>query len=149
MTARTSSSSEIEEITTGVVGTSGNIQQTRSYHREKSPTASQRSAVATGTPYDTVSIATTANTGFTNMTVNTSASQQYITESGIPIIRPPVLQQQQQQLSGTNIGVVNQPIKIDVASAHQQYQQQTAQSEISPYSKLTILEQFFSIFDYF
>jgi hypothetical protein len=147
MTARTSSSSEIEEITTGVLGTSGNIQQTRSHRREKSPTASQRSAVATGTPYDTVSIATTTNTGFTNMTANTSASQQYITESGIPIIRPPVLQQQ--QLSGTNIGVVNQPIKIDVASAHQQYQQQTAQSEISPYSKLTISEQFFSICDYF
>jgi len=117
-----SSSSETEGTTVGVPG---------ARHRQQSSTGSQSSAFATGTQYDTVSIATTTNTGFTNVTANTSASQQQVTGGGAPIIRPPVIQQQQQQqqkqLSGTGTDVTNQPIQIDVASA----KQHTVQSEIS------------------
>ena len=133
MTTRSSSSSssdsETEEITQGVRGgTAGNLQTTGSIYRAASSTASQNSAVPTGTPYDTVSIATT-NTGFTsatNFTGNTSVSQQATLGGGIPIIRPPVLQSQENLASA-----VNQPIRVDVASA----QQRTVQPQISPYSK--------------
>lgn len=140
---RTSSSStsvsESEEITTSALGGSvsrENIQQSAPLQREASSTTSQLSAVATGTPYDTLSIATT-NTGFTNatnITANTSVSQQQqesVLSGNIPIIRPPTLD----QLSTTNTITTNQPIQVDVASAHHQYQQQTIQPEISPYSK--------------
>jgi hypothetical protein len=115
-----SSSSETEGTTVGVPG---------ARHRQQSSTGSQSSAFASGTQYDTVSIATTTNTGFTNVTnvtANTSASQQQVTGGGAPIIRPPVIQQQQKQLSGTGTDVTNQPIQIDVASA----KQHTVQSEI-------------------
>ncbi len=142
-----SSSMDTEEITTGVPGvskTSGHIGQTASGYRTGSSTASQNSAIATGTPYDTVSIATT-NTGFTNVTANTSVSQQNAVGGNIPIIRPPVLQPQP-QLSGTNIRAANQPIQINAASAHQQH---AAQSEISPYSELIIFKSFFSISEFF
>jgi len=105
-----SSSSETEGATVGVPG---------ARYRQQSSTASQSSALATGTPYDTVSIATTTNTGFTNatnVTANTSASQQQATGGSVPIIRPPVLQQQK-QVSGKSTGVTKQPIQIDVASS--------------------------------
>ncbi|CAF3052263.1 unnamed protein product [Rotaria socialis] len=117
--------------------------------RTASSAASQTSSV-TDKGYDTVSIATTTKTGTSNTT------QQQSTGS-IPIIRPPVLQQQQQQsntASGmvgpqkpsgypTNPpvvptgGVYQQPIKIDVAAAQQQYQQRGGQPDISPYSGST------------
>ncbi|CAF4411737.1 unnamed protein product, partial [Rotaria magnacalcarata] len=93
--------------------------------------------------YDTVSIATTTKTGTSNTTQQQSAGS-------IPIIRPPVLQQQQQQ-SNTASGMIGpqkpsgyptnppvvptggvhqQPIKIDVAAAQQQYQQRGGQPDI-------------------
>ena len=134
-----SSASESEEITQGAPVASRiseNIGQTPSNYRAESSIISHDSAIATGTPYDSVSLATT-NTGFTsatNFTGNTSVSQQQVLGNGIPIIRPPGLQSQ--QLSGSNIAVVNQPIRIDVASAQQQYQQYNAQPQISPYGKL-------------
>src|SRR5690349_11281746 len=133
MTTRTTSSSstsETEVTTTGILGAGPMSTQ----HRE-SPAVSQTSGVATGTPYDTVSLATTTNTGFTsatNFSAGTYNSQQPIAAGGIPVIPPPTLQQRQ-QLSGSNVNVTNQPIQVDVASAHQQYQQQKLQSEISPY----------------
>jgi hypothetical protein len=138
-TSSSSSSSDNEEVTIAVPNisrTAGNIGQTASSYRTGSSNASQHSAVATGTPYDTVSIATT-NTGFTNVTnitANTSVSQQQSVAGSIPIIRPPVLHSQQQS-TVSNISAANQPIQINVASAHQQYQQHGAQSEINPYSK--------------
>lgn len=113
--------------------------------RSASPTASHTSGTATGSGYDTVSIATTTKTGVTN------ASQQPQMPGSIPIIRPPVLQQQ----TNTGTGVVGpqrpagyptqsssiggnsaaqKPIQIDVAAAQQQYQQRGVQPEISPYS---------------
>jgi hypothetical protein len=118
--------------------------------RSASPTASHTSAAASRTAYDTVSIATTTQTALTNATFN--SQQQPSIAGGIPIIRPPGLQQQ----SGTGVGVfgpqrpggyptqppttatgvVNQqPIQINVAAAQQQYQQRTGQPEISPYGK--------------
>jgi len=119
-----SSSSDGEEKTTGAFGTSGNIQQTGSQYRETSPRASPRSTGATGTPFDdAASVATTDSTGFTNATnaaANAFPSQQQVARGGIPTTRPPVLQQ---QLSGTSTSSSNQPIQIDVASAHQQYAQ--------------------------
>jgi hypothetical protein len=115
--------------------------------RSGSPTASHTSASVGRTTYDTVSIATTTNTGITTAS---ATSQQPQIVGGIPIIRPPGLQQQ----SGTGVGVFGpqrptgyptqpptsgvvhqQPIQIDVASAQQQYQQRTVQPEISPHSK--------------
>ena len=74
---------------------------------------------------------------------------------GIPIIRPPGLQQESstgigvfgpQRPTGyptqppTTSGINQQPIQIDVASAQQQYQQQqrTVPPQISPYSKSKI-----------
>ena len=114
---------------------------------EVHPTASHISTSVGGTTYDTFSVATTANTGFTTASATSQHPQM---AGGIPIIRPPGLEQQ----SGTGVGVfgpsrpagyptqpptaggVNQqPIKIDVASAQQQYQQRTGQLEISPHSK--------------
>jgi len=130
-----SSSSGTGETKSGVLGgseTSENTGLTPLRYREESATSSQRSVIATGTPYDTVSIATTTNTGFTNVTANTSASQQQVTRGNIPIIRPPLLQQQ--QLLNTGNGV---------KSAHQQYGQHTGQSGINPYSKPKILKQLF------
>ena len=142
MTTRTSSSSSSsssaanEEISIPVP----NVNRTAG-----SSTASQYSAVATGTPYDSVSIATT-NTGFTNVTANTSVSQQQSIPGSIPIIRPPALHSEQQ----SNASAVNQPIRIDVASANRQYQQSGAQAEISPYSKWKIFKLFvFNIHEYF
>lgn len=171
-----SSSSETEEVTTGrlreISETSRDTLQTGSRLRagsptntidgtsiadtttlrSASPTASHTSAAVSRTAYDAVSIATTTNTGVTNATTN---SQQPTIVGGIPIIRPPVLQQQ----SGTGVGVfgpqrpagyptqppttaagvVNQQgIKIDVAAAQQQYQQRNVQAQISPYSKIDL-----------
>lgn len=121
--------------------------------RSASPTASHTSAAVSRTAYDAVSIATT-NTGITHATTN--SQQQPVVAGGIPIIRPPVLHNQQQQQSGTGLGVFGpqrpagyptqppttaggvgnqQGIKIDVAAAQQQYQQRNIQAEISPYSK--------------
>jgi len=130
--------------------------------RSASPTASQTSAAITRNGYDTASIATTTNTGFTNATARSQQSQAV---GGIPIIRPPVLQQQQQQ-AGTGIGVFGpqrptgyptqptttatavanqQPIQIDVAAAQQQYQQRGVQPGISPYSKIDLYTQILMI----
>lgn len=121
--------------------------------RSASPSASQTSGAVSHTAYDTVSIATTTNTGLSNATAN--SRQQSAIAGGIPIIRPPVLGQQQQQ-SGTGVGVFGpqipggyptkppitatnavrqQGIQIDVAAAQQQYQQRNVQAEVSPYSK--------------
>lgn len=111
--------------------------------RSSSPTASHTSAAVSRTTYDTASITT-------NVTAN--SQQPSTTAGGIPIIRPPVLQQQ--QLSGTGVGVFGpqrpagypvqppttasnqQGIRIDVAAAQQQYQQRNVQQEVSPYSKI-------------
>lgn len=133
MTTRSSSSSSSESEVEGIrnsahAGVTEHGQTTGSTYRAASSIVSQTSAVPTGTPYDTVSIGTT-NTGFTsatNFTGNTSVSQQQSIGGGIPIIRPPVLQSQENLASA-----VNQPIRVDVASA----QQRTVQSQISPYSK--------------
>lgn len=106
-------------------------------------TATQRTASPTA------SIATTVKSGATNAT-GVSQSQQQAPGS-IPIIRPPVLQQQSSTGSGnygpakpagypTNppISQVNgtypKPIQIDVAAAQQQYQQRGGQADVSPYS---------------
>ena len=145
---RTESRLRADSPTNTIDGTS--IAETTTV-RSASPTASHISAAHTLTSFDSVSIATTSNTGITNSGVG---SQQPEIAGGIPIIRPPGLQQQ--QLSGTGIGVfgpqrpagyptqppgsatgsVNQqPIQIDVAAAQQQYQQRGLQPEISPYSK--------------
>ncbi|CAF1645405.1 unnamed protein product [Rotaria magnacalcarata] len=118
--------------------------------RTTSSSTSHTSSV-TGKSYDTVSIATTTKTGTSNTTQQQSAGS-------IPIIRPPVLQQQQQQQSNTASGMIGpqkpsgyptnppvvptggvhqQPIKIDVAAAQQQYQQRGGQPDISPYSGST------------
>jgi hypothetical protein len=141
MSARTSSSKSSEdtiEVTTGVpVGgnISGNKRRPTPRHRQESSTGSltsQQSALATGTPYDTVSIATTTNTGFTNVTnvtANTSASQQQAVRRDVPVVPPPVLRQQQQLRTDAGF-----------ASAHQQYQQHTVQSGTDPYSKLKIAQ---------
>ena len=129
-----SSDNEGNSISVPPVGrTAANLEQSASSYRAESSTASQHSAIATGTPYDTVSIATT-NTGFTNatnITANTSVSQQPSIAGSIPIIRPPVLYSEEQ----SSLSTVNQPIQIDAASAYQQYQQQGIQSQMSPYSK--------------
>jgi hypothetical protein len=172
-----SSSSESEEVTTGrlreISETSRDTLQTGSRIRTDSPTntidgtsiadtttvrtasptASHTSAAVSRTAYDAVSV-TTTNTGVTNVTGN--SQQQPVVAGGIPIIRPPVLNNQQQQ-SGTGVGVFGpqrptgyptqppttaggvanqQGIKIDVAAAQQQYQQRNVQPEISPYSKI-------------
>lgn len=90
---------------------------------------SQGSVIATGTPYDTLSIATT-NTGFTNvtnLTANTSFSQQPTIGGNIPVIRPPILEEQE---STRSTSVTNQSLQIDVAAA----QQQAAQAQTSQYS---------------
>lgn len=121
--------------------------------RSTSPTASHTSAAVSRKTYDTASIATTMQSTATNVTAN--SQQQSTTAGGIPIIRPPVLQQQ--QLSGTGVGVFGpqrpagypvqpptgatsaanqQGIRIDVAAAQQQYQQRNVQQEVSPYSKI-------------
>ena len=117
--------------------------------RSASPTASHTSAAVSRTTYETTSIATTLRSAGTNATA--VSQQQSATAGGIPIIRPPVLQQQ--QLSGTGVGVFGpqrpagypvqppaaanqQGIRIDVAAAQQQYQQRTTQAEVSPYSKI-------------
>jgi hypothetical protein len=139
---RTESRLRADSPTNTIDGTS--IAETTTV-RSASPTASHVSAANTLTSFDSVSVATTTNTG-----VNSQAR----IVGGIPIIRPPGLQQQ--QLSGTGIGVfgpqrpsgyptqppgaapgvVNQqPIQIDVAAAQQQYQQRGIQPEITPYSK--------------
>ena len=107
--------------------------------RSNSPTVSHKSAGVTRTTYDGVSVATTANTGAT------SGSQTQRVPSGIPVIRPPDLQTPPNSRISTNVpqGPVgypvqppNQgPIRIDVASAHQQFQQRTAEPPISSYSK--------------
>jgi hypothetical protein len=81
-----------------------------------SPAASYTSAVATGTPYDSISLATTTNTGFSN----TATSQM-----SIPVLPPPIMQPPPPQ----------QRLQVDVASAHQQYQQQGASQKSTPYSK--------------
>jgi hypothetical protein len=167
VSSSSTSSSEVEVISGRAREISETSRETGSRHRTRSPTntidgtsiaetttvrstspsASHTSASVGGTAYDTVSVATTANTGFTTAS---ATSQQPQMAGGIPIIRPPGLEQQ----SGTGIGVfgpprptgyptqpptaggVNQqPIKIDVASAQQQYQQRTGQPEISPHSK--------------
>lgn len=141
-----------ESPTNTIDGTSlGDTTTVRSI-RSASPSASHTSATvsAGNTGYDTVSIATTTNTGATNAT---APSQLSVVAGGIPIIRPPVLQQQ----SGTGVGVFGpqrpggyptqphpsaadlghqQPIKIDVAAAQHQYQQRGVQSEASPYGKI-------------
>lgn len=103
--------------------------------RSNSPSASHTSAAVTRTAYDEVSITTTA----------TSTSQQQRVPGGIPIIRPPVLQPTASPSIGTVLpqrpaGYPTQPpnqapIRIDVASAHQQYQQRTTQPAVSSYSK--------------
>ncbi|CAF3754385.1 unnamed protein product [Rotaria sp. Silwood1] len=109
-----------------------------------------RTTSGTGTAYDSVSMATTTNTGLTNATTPT----QQPAAGGIPIIRPPILQQQTSTGTGvfgpqrptgyptqppvvpTNV-VNQQPIRIDVAAAQQQYQQHGLQPKISPYSGST------------
>ncbi len=144
---RTESRLRADSPTNTIDGTS--IAETTTV-RSASPTASHVSAANPLTSFDSVSVATTTNTGIN--------SQQPKIVGGIPIIRPPGLQQQ--QLSGTGIGVfgpqrpsgyptqppgaapgvVNQqPIQIDVAAAQQQYQQRGIQPEISPYSKKRVL----------
>lgn len=75
------------------------------------------STMATGTPYDAVSLATTINTGVTQMSQSKAGSVQ-----SIPVLAPPSFQAHQR------------PIHVDVASAHQQYHQQNNESEISPSS---------------
>lgn len=154
-TSSSSSSSETEVTTTrvrGVSETSANTVQSDSRHHQQSSTntidgtsiadtttvrsaspTSHASATATRTAYDAASVTTTSNT---------IASQSAQLAGGIPIIRPPVLPQQQ---SGTGIGVfgpqrpvgypTQPPIHVDVASAQQQYQQHVVQTEISPSSK--------------
>ena len=130
-----SSSSETEETTSRVQDisqTSRDTQQTSSRLQVRSPTNTfDGTSIA-----DSVSIATTTNTGMTN----TSLRQQM--PGGIPIIRPPVLQQRPggyptQGPMGTTAG--NQSaIRIDVTSAQQQYQQRAAQPDISPYSECAL-----------
>lgn len=133
-----SSSSETEEITTGRIR--GMSETSRDTHQSSvrdggsvsntinrasvvetttigtsSPAASYTSAVATGTPYDSISLATTTNTGFSN----TATSQQ-----SISVLPPPILQPPPQQR-----------LQVDVASARQQYQQQGLSQKSTPYSK--------------
>ncbi|UJR21848.1 hypothetical protein I4U23_024921 [Adineta vaga] len=169
-TSSSSSSSETEitsERIRATSETSGDITRTESHLRQDSPTntidgtsiadtttvrsasptASHLSQARTHTTFDSASVAT----GFSTGTVNTQPQL----AGGIPIIRPPGLQQQQQ--GGTGIGVFGpqrpvgyptqppssagninqQPIQIDVAAAQQQYQQRGMQPEISPYSGST------------
>jgi hypothetical protein len=149
----TGSRRRIESPTNTIDGTS--LADTTTV-RSASPTASQISAGITRNGYDTASIATTTNTGFTNAT---AVSQQSQVVGSIPIIRPPVLQNQQ---AGTGNGVFGpqrptgyptqppttatgaahqRPIQIDVAAAQQQYQQRSIQPEISPYSKIDLYTQ--------
>jgi hypothetical protein len=109
--------------------------------RSASPSASHASTAANRSAYDTVSVTTSSNTNITNAT---RASQ---LTGGIPIIRPPVLQQQH---PGSGIGVfgpqrpggypTQPPIQVDVRSAQQQYQQRTVQPEISPYGQIVIFK---------
>jgi len=124
MTTRTlsssssSSSSSTSSLEVTETKTSGNIQQTGSQYPEQSSRASPRSSGATGTSRDD-----TSSTGFTSgtyVTDNTPASQQQIGGGEILTIRPSVLKQ---QLSDTSTSSTNQPIQVDVASAHQQYAQ--------------------------
>ena len=166
-----SSSSEVEVVSGRSRGISETSRETASRHRTQSPTntidgtsvadtttvrsaspsASHTSASVNRKGYDTVSIATTTNTGVTN---TTATSRQPQIAGGIPIIRPPVLQQQQpstgigvfgpQRPAGyptqpppATAGVVNrQPIQIDVAAAQQQYQQRAVQPSINIHSKI-------------
>jgi hypothetical protein len=149
-TTHTASRQRAESPTNTIDGTSLAETTTARSMRSASPSASQLSGGAARTGYDTISIATTANTGITNTTAPSQAS---VVAGGIPIIRPPVLQQQ----SGTGVGVFGpqrpggyptqpptsstgaihqQPIQIDVAAAQQQYQQHGAQPDVSPYSKI-------------
>lgn len=123
--------------------------------RSASPTQSHLSQARTHTTFDSASVAT----GFSKGTL-TSQPQ---LAGGIPIIRPPGLQQQQQGGTGIGVfgpqrptgyptqppssvgGISQQPIQIDVAAAQQQYQQRGMQPEISPYSKHECLYRSFSM----
>lgn len=123
-----SSSSETEETTTQLGATSEisrHTEQSVSHRhgasasdvvdresstiRSRSPSASFGSVIATGTPYDTLSMATSNSAGFTS----TSTSRQVLSH---------------EQLGGqTNGGTVNQ-----------HYQQRQAQPQMSAYSSSTI-----------
>ncbi|CAF3307743.1 unnamed protein product [Rotaria sp. Silwood2] len=151
-TSRDASQSESHVQATSATNTidATSIAETGTLRSVSSP-ASHISGTASGggTAYDSVSLATTNNTGFTN----TSQQQQQLA-SGIPIIRPPILQQQTSTGTGvfgpqrptgyptqppvvpTN-AVNQQPIRIDVTAAQQQYQQHGHQPEISPYTGST------------
>ena len=115
--------------------------------RSASPTPSQTSATQTRNAPDTTSIATTISQQVPSQKTTTSLA------GGIPIIRPPTIQQS----SGTGIGVFGPqrptgyptqppatrttpvgprtPINIDVASAQQQYQQRAGPAQLSSNSE--------------
>jgi hypothetical protein len=108
--------------------------------RSSSPAPSQTSTAVKNTAYDAASVATTTRTG----SINAMSSSQQPSVSGIPIIRPPVLQ----STAATDTGVFgaqrpvnnysnpSSAIRIDVAAAQQQYQQRADQSQMSSYSKI-------------
>ena len=145
----TSSSSESEtEVTSSrarqISETSRDTTHTGSRLRASSPT----NTIDGQSLADTTTVRSSSPTAVSRTTYD-SASVTTANAGGIPIIRPPALQQQ----SGTGIGHFGpqvptgyptqpstasaghqQQIKIDVASAQQQYQQRATQQEISAYS---------------
>ncbi|CAF1337364.1 unnamed protein product [Rotaria sordida] len=152
-TSRDASQSESRVYAPSVTNTidATSLAETGTLRTVSSP-ISHVSGTASGTGYDSVSLTTATDTGFTNAT---TASQQQSVVGGIPIIRPPILQQQtstgigtfgpqrptgyptQPPVVSTNV-VTQQPIRIDVTAAQQQYQQHGLQPEISPYSGSTV-----------
>lgn len=140
-----STTSEVEHITNGrmrdmsetshetqSLSQHGSVAVTNAHHtasmvetstiRSNPSSTSFSSAGATGTPYDAVSLAASTNTGFNAMTGSQTQSA-----ASIPIIAPPSMSNLSQQT-----------MRVDVASAYQQYQQSSASSQTSPSSKINL-----------
>ena len=146
---RTSSSSESDSE---LASTSRNVRGTSevsqsSQRRDRSPT----NTIEGNSIAETSSLRTASPTPSHNQTTSihttTSHQQQFQNSSqtsavgGIPVIRPPTIQQS----TGTGVGVfgpqhpqgnpIHPPLNINVAAAHQQYQQQGGPAQMSSYSK--------------
>jgi hypothetical protein len=108
-----SESSEVTHRTTTINATRTSIAESATI-RSESPAASFSSVLATGTPYDTASLATSRNTGF-----STAGASQSSFATGPPMVQPPYMPQQRLQVN-VQLG-----------------QHQAAHSQISPSSKHT------------
>lgn len=145
-TSRSSSSSSNTgtELTSRNVRGTSEISQTTSQHRDRSPT----NTIEGNSIAETNSLRSASPTPSHNQTasIHTTTSQQQLppqttAAGGIPIIRPPTIQQS----TGTGVGVfgpqhprgnpIQPPLNINVAAAQQQYQQRGGPAQQSSSSK--------------